>query len=351
MITKMQHERARSLVKKYGQNPTSYLALENDKHLYFGTKVEGVIAYGIVGKVVIICGDPICAQDDFLNLLKEFKSWYEEYSFQCIFLGTTDVFIKQYMMLGYRHLSYGEEARFHLASYQLSGKQMRKMRERINHANEAGLTTHEYKFKESRDPAIEEEFHSISEHWLQSKNNVQLKFTIGSVGLENPMDRRYFYARNTEGRIIAFHVFTPFAGMNGYTAEITQRLPEAPRSVTEKINYEAFMKFKDEGVEWGSLGLAPLANIRKQGEKHNVFSLVYEIGNRFFGFKTLHQAKRKYNPTMWVPGYCMISTKNITPRMMYAIFRIQNPGNIKDYFRNILFKERTNRQYTTCLEG
>lgn len=37
---------ARTLVNLYSQNPSAYLTLEDDKLLYFGQKVDGVIPYG-----------------------------------------------------------------------------------------------------------------------------------------------------------------------------------------------------------------------------------------------------------------------------------------------------------------
>jgi len=338
LFTKKEHAHARELVRQYGQNPVSYLTLEDDKALYFGKDVPGVIPYRVVGGTVVVCGDPICASDNFVSLLAEFKSFCTEAAYQCVFLGTTDVFLEQYSMLGYHHVKSGEEARFRLANYELAGGKMAKMRAQVNHANKAGLTTYEYRPNENRDAEIEKGIHTVSDQWLQGKKSGQLGFTLGGVGLENPMDRRYFYARDTEGEIVAFHVFVPFAGMNGYMADITRRTPDAPGGVTEKINYDAFMAFKEEGVEWGSLGLAPLANIYEEGENPDInlkfLHFIYEKCNRFYGFKSLHQAKEKYSPTMWVPGYFVYSTKNLTPQITYAIIKIQNPGGMKDYLRS-----------------
>ena len=62
-FSKTKQQRARELVKKYGQNSTSYLALEEDKNLFFGKDANGVIAYGVVGGTVVVLGDPICAQE------------------------------------------------------------------------------------------------------------------------------------------------------------------------------------------------------------------------------------------------------------------------------------------------
>ena len=63
---------ARTLVNLYSQNPSAYLTLEDDKLLYFGHKVDGVIPYGVVGSTIVINGDPICADSDFPVLLAEF---------------------------------------------------------------------------------------------------------------------------------------------------------------------------------------------------------------------------------------------------------------------------------------
>ena len=97
------------------------------------------------------------------------------------------------------------------------------------------------------------------------------------------------------------------------------------------------MVFKEEGVEWGTLGLAPLANEHAEAgndeDSSKLLEFVYEHFNRFYGFKTLYTAKEKYHPTTWVPGYFVYSTKTITPEMAYAIVKIQNPGGIKDFFK------------------
>lgn len=43
------------------------------------------------------------------------------------------------------------------------------MRMNINHATKAGVTVHEYKVLEKRDPAIDKEFNRITNEWLEVK--------------------------------------------------------------------------------------------------------------------------------------------------------------------------------------
>jgi len=324
----------RKLVLEYGQNPCSYLALEDDKIIYFGKEVDGVIAYGIVGNVVTVCADPICAPKDFVCFLAEFKAFCADCSYECIFLGTTSLYLKEYEMLGYSHVKSGEEAVFELADYQLAGGKMAKLRTLINHANKE-VTTHEYKPLEKKDIEIEKGIAAVSEAWLEGKKSSQLGFSVGGVGLEDPMDRRYFYASDADGKIVAFNVFLPYANKTGYMADVTRRIPHAPGGVTEKLIFDGFMTFKEEGSTLGSMGQAPLANVHEEGVKDNmtvkIIEFIYENCNKFYGFKDLHKAKEKYSPTIWAPGYFVFSTKNITPEMVFASIKIQNPGGISDY--------------------
>ena len=340
-MTPAEKARARELVKKYGQNSTSYLVLENDKTLFFGKDVEGVIGYGIVGGVVVALGDPVCAAEDFTCLLSEFKAFCLAHSYQCVFMSTTDAFLEVCTLLGYGHVKCGEEARFALDDYQLAGGKMAKLRAQINHANKAGLTTFEYKPNEQRDSALEKEIAAVSEQWMQGKKSGELGFTVGGIGLEEPMDRRYFYARDEQGQVAAFNVFTPFTG--GYMADVTRRATDAPGGATEKLTYDGFMVFRDEGIRWGSMGLAPLANVREEGIKDSttvkLLEFIYEKCNGFYGFRDLHHAKEKYSPTVWAPGYFVFSGKSLTPQMAYAMITIQNPGGMKDYLRGF-FKRK-----------
>ena len=185
---------ARTLVNLYSQNPSAYLTLEDDKLLYFGHKVDGVIPYGVVGSTIVINGDPICADSDFPVLLEEFKEFCQRSAHNLFFISVTDHFLEEYKKQGFGWVKNGEEARFHLADYEISGKKGAKMRMNINHARKAGVVVHEYCPLKQRDAQIEADLNRITNEWLQQKKSSMLTFVMGTVGLENPMDKRYFYA-------------------------------------------------------------------------------------------------------------------------------------------------------------
>lgn len=338
-------EKARKIVKKYGQNWSSYLALEKDKSFFFSKSVEGMIAYGIIKDIIVVLGDPICAKEDFMTFLTEIIDYCKENAYSLIFINTTSMFLKQYEKLGLGCVKCGEEPRLYLPEYSIAGGKAAKVRLNINHATKAGITVKEYDPRKNRDLALENEIEEVSQEWFTMKKSGELVFSLGSIGFENPMDKRYFYALNIENKIEGFMVFVPFAGMNGYMADVTRRRLNATRGVMEKILYDAMMKFKEEGIEWGSLAVAPLSRLEKEPEvTAKLLNTIYEKMNSVYGFKALYQTKLKYNPTYWEPNYYVYYPPIFTPAMAYAIVRIQNPLGIKDYIKAFVHNSKKEKQ-------
>lgn len=344
--TKEDLQKARKLVNAYGQNPSAYLTLEDDKTLFFGKTVEGVVPYGTVGDTVIINGDPICAPENFEALLQEFHDFCTNASYNMFYLSVTDKYLDYYKKMDYAVVKCGEEARFDLATYDIKGKKGAKMRANINKATRAGITVKEYKVSEKREPLIDAEFDRISSEWLDGKSSSQLAFTLGGVGLENPMDKRYFYGYDENGIMQGFIVFCPFE--DGYMADVTRRGKDAPGGIMQKIMFEAFQVFKEEGAKWGSMGLAPLANLTDEEGQNSgaekLLAFIYENLNNIYGFKNLYRAKQAYSPSSWEPGYFVYSPKLLTPQMVYAVVAIQNPQGIGDYVKAFFKGAQKNRK-------
>ncbi|MDD3339060.1 MAG: DUF2156 domain-containing protein [Lachnospiraceae bacterium] len=343
-LSAQEKDKVRRLVCKYGQNPGSYLTLEEDKSIYFGQKVEGVIPYGIVGDVMVVNGDPICAPENFEKLLTEFHQFCDKNIYSCVFLSITDAFLPIYKKMGYGTVKCGEEPQFDVQGYSLKGGKAAKVRAEYNHAVKAGVTVLEYAPTKQKDPAIEAEFDRITNEWLDGKKSGELVFTLGNVGFDAPMDKRYFYALNEAGKLVGFVVYVPFGGMTGYMADVTRRSKDAPRGVMEMINVTAIEKFREEGIAWLSMGLAPLAHMDEGEDKDELASkllgYVYEHLNGFYGFKDLFRAKEKYNPTVWKPGYFAFDPKVITPDIAYAVVAIQNPRGVMDYLKGFFHSHK-----------
>ncbi|WP_099191260.1 bifunctional lysylphosphatidylglycerol flippase/synthetase MprF [Tepidibacter mesophilus] len=330
--------RVRGYLQKYGYNSISYLALEKDKRYFFSENIEGAIAYVISSGVAVCAGDPICYEDDAEDFISEFISYCKEKQLRICFCQVSEKFTNEFNELGFGFIKYGEEAIFDLQTYTTSGKKASKIRQAINNANRLGVEVFEYKPLENKDVIIEKEILEVSNEWLSFKKSGELSFMLGSISLDKPMDRRYFIAVDSHKKILGFVVFVPFLGGEGYYADVTRRKKDAPIGVMEKIMINAFNEMKTEGVKWGSLGVAPLANIREDKQKIRIsllaFEFIYKNVNNFYGFKSLHQYKKKYGPTMWEPRFLAYYPRTFTPKMAYSMIKVKNPGGVKDFLIN-----------------
>jgi phosphatidylglycerol lysyltransferase len=214
--SKYDKERVQNLVMSFGQNPMAYLSLENDKKYFFGKTVEGVCSYQVAGNVFAVCGDMICDEKDGFIFLNEILAFCKQNGYDIIFLNITDAFIELYKMAGFGVAKYGEDACFKLSEYNLEGGRVAKVRAAINHANKAGIRVIEYKPQEAKDYNIENQISDITKEWLQNKGGDEMGFMLGGTGIEDPLDRRYFYAVDTEGRMLGFVVFLPYLSGKGY---------------------------------------------------------------------------------------------------------------------------------------
>ncbi|SHJ95315.1 bifunctional lysylphosphatidylglycerol flippase/synthetase MprF [Tepidibacter formicigenes] len=334
-VTSKDRTKVREYLKKYGYNSISYLALEKDKKYFFSKNVDGAVAYVVSSGVVVCAGDPICDEKDAFQLLSEFISYCKENELRICFCQISEKFMNEFNKLGFGFIKYGEEAMFDLQTYTTSGKKAAKIRQAINNANRLGIEVFEYKPLENKDVNIEREILEVSNEWLSFKKSGELSFMLGSISLDNPMDRRYFIAVDSNKKILGFVVFVPFLGGKGYYADVTRRRKDAPIGVMEKIVINAFNEMKNEGVRWGSLGVAPLANVRGNKQKMQIISLVlefiYKNVNHFYGFKSLHQYKKKYGPTMWESRFLAYYPRIFTPKIAYSIIKVKNPSGLKGF--------------------
>ena len=103
-------------------------------------------------------------------------------------------------------------------------------------------------------------------------------------------------------------------------------LRTAPNGIMDYLFVKLLLHFKEEGVIFFDLGMAPLSNVGT--EKHSflqekVAYLIYAFTNRFYSFSGLRQYKQKFNP-IWSPRYVAYPRDTWLILDMLAIYRVDN---------------------------
>ena len=134
-----EHARAHDLLRLYGASSLSYFALAEDKSLYFGQRVEGVIAFRVANEVAVVCGDPAVAAEHLPALVEEFKGFCFRNGWElCLYEVAAD-HKSAYEQSGMRTLKIGEDAWIDLQAFTLKGKPIADIRHAISKVERDGL--------------------------------------------------------------------------------------------------------------------------------------------------------------------------------------------------------------------
>lgn len=330
--------RVRDILRKYAENSLAYLSLEPDKKWFFADGYDGVASYAVSGHTMVVCGDPICADEHFADFLSQLKDFAATHHNHIVFLMTTEKYIDAYRAAGFGCHKCGEEAVFDAQSWSMAGGKCAKARSSWHTAVHKGLTAHEYKPWEKRDAAIEKQFVDITDKWLSGKHTARLQFAVGSLMLDKPCDKRYFYAIDQDGVIQGINVLNPYQGGRAWIVDIMRRREGSPHGVMELLFHDIMATLKAEGCTEGSLGVAPFYNTTDEAHpdlSEKAEHYIYEHMNGMYGFKSLKAAKAKFNPT-WHDVYIVCHPKHLSLWMAEASFAVLDSQGFSDYVQSYL---------------
>ncbi len=342
-----QYNRVLKYLRKYAENSLAYLSLEPDKSWFFPEDFEGVASYAVSGHTMVICGDPICADENFTDFLKQLKNYAKVQGWNIVFLMTMEKHLDEYVAEGFGYHKSGEEAVFDVKNWSMAGGKCAKVRSSWHTAVHKGLVAKEYKPWTKREPEIEDQFKEITDKWLEGKHTARLQFAVGSLMLDKPCDKRYFYAIDPDGVVQGINVLNPYLSGKGWIVDIMRRREGCPHGVMELLFHDIMTTLKEEGVEEASLGAAPFYNTTD--EPHPDFTehaehYVYEHMNYMYGFEALHEAKAKYNPT-WKNIYVVCHPKHMSLWMDEAAFAVLDSQGFSDYVKAFLEMRKAEKKH------
>jgi len=321
----------------YGTNSTSYVLLEGAKRYFTSTRVPGFIGYQMKAGVLVIGGDPVCAVADAPALLKDFLTASEGFAV-CAYQVTPE-FLDAFRQAGFGDVQIGNEAIFNLKQFTLAGGQMELVRAATNKARREGVRISEYYPFESGGGVLNAELRAVSAEWLRNKNNREMGFLLGGLGLECPTAKRYFIARSGcgSGRLEGFIVCEPIYGRRGYYLDVTRRRMDAVRGTMELLTTEVFRILHAEGYTMASMGLAPLANmddpdLKRHPRLTSLMRYAYEHIENTYDFKHLYRYKAKYHPHAWERRYLCFLGSRLSPRVLFATLQVRAAFSLRELF-------------------
>ena len=307
-------------------NLDAALAFLGDKYLYWyqeDGQDKVVFQFAIENNKYVVMSDPLAQPGYLEKALSQFLADAEVANVAVIFYEVnqeTTLLLHEY---GYGFMKFGETAQVPLEKFTIEGKHGKKFRTVVNKLENKG-----YQFEVLQPPFDKEllnDLKEISDSWLDGRQ--EKGFSLGYF------DRSYIQlapialVRDKEDHIQAFVTFLASNGPEEASIDLMRyHLRTAPNGIMDYLFVKLLLHFKEEGVIFFDLGMAPLSNVGT--EKHSflqekVAYLIYAFTNRFYSFSGLRQYKQKFSP-VWMPRYIAYPRNTWLILDMLAIYRVDN---------------------------
>jgi phosphatidylglycerol lysyltransferase len=316
----MEIEKKLKYLKKYANNPLSYLSISNninsleDKEDNF----EGFIPYKKINNTIIILGDPLVNKNDLNKTFTYLKNLFEDQGISVCLFSCSESIVPILKKNNFKGVSIGKNAVTNLSTFSIKGGKKWNIRSSINYAKKHGYEIEEYCPSICHSRHMEEKIRDISNQWCQIKKIPKPRFIIGKLNFESGQGQRFFVCK-IDGRIVGYVNYYPVFGSNSYYLDHTRRINKCPRGVMDFLLVNSFRQFRSEGVSKIYLGLSPFSIGDFQSDNLSglekiffhfgkyLLSFFYPIESEFF-------FKKKY-ATNWEPNYCFFY-----PRLSFRLF-------------------------------
>ena len=291
-------------LRKHGSDCMAYTNLEPDRE-YFVMDGVGYIAYVSFKHWLwawkerkMILADPVCAVENYEKIIAAFIKKFPK----VIFVGISKEFAEILVQIGLQVNQFGIETDILIEDSDLKGKKRAKLRQWRNKCIREGVVVKEMPIEDCQNI---DEINELSKKWLESKKGRSFGFIVRPLRFKNEEGVRYFWAFKDE-KLIALAVFDPIykdGKIIGYFHNMDRMNDEAPHGTSVFIILSAIEIFKEEGVQFVSLGMSPLCLQRgmvNELENYHMFTrksfmYAFEKLNFLYPFMGNASHKNKFN--------------------------------------------------------
>jgi phosphatidylglycerol lysyltransferase len=290
----------RELIDDFGCDPLDEFALLPDKRYYLTSDGCSFFAYALWRNFAVCLVGPVGPADLWAAASKEFIEFCAVQDWEPVFYFARAELRPTLSESGLKSFKVGEDARLRVADFSLKGGKFQNLRTACNKARKEGKKLLWYQPGDGRiDHGLEAQLRILSDSWLHEKHSHEMGFDLGTFNLAQIRQNGVAAIFDAEGKLEAFAAWLPYKQATGRSLDL-MRTHSGAKGVMDFLIVESIDWFKTMGVEEVSLGNAPLANIeedpKEYGREERAVKFLFENFNRYYGYKSLFEFKKKYQP-------------------------------------------------------
>ncbi|MGE7693310.1 bifunctional lysylphosphatidylglycerol flippase/synthetase MprF [Lysinibacillus sp. NPDC094177] len=317
LLSREQEERIKNHLMSYKGTEYSHLIFLHDKFVHWNKKGTVLFSYQIFADKIVVLGDPVGDEADFLSAIQEFLEVADKHGYTPVFYEINNKIFPSLHENGYSFFKLGEEAFVDLDEFTLAGKGMKGRRAVKNKFERENFTVEIVSPPFSQE--LMNELEEVSTKWLQGR--AEKGFSLGFFDEHYLSTSNIAVLRGTEGAIGFASIMPMYDNGEGISVDLMRFKPGAPSGTMDFIFLSLFEWAKAEGYHVFNMGMSPLSNVGKSRYSflsEKIAAQIFLHGQHFYHFKGLKNFKLKY-ADFWEPKYIAYRKKSSLPFTMAQV--------------------------------
>lgn len=313
------------IVERYSTSTLDYFALRDDKSYY--TTYNTLIAYAVIGTVVLVSPDPIGPDATAKQAWNEFRHYSNSNGWTICILGAGDKWLPTYASDGFHSMYVGDEAVVSTRNFSLDGKKNKSLRQAVNRMRNHGYTIQYLDPLDLTDGVRDQLLEILTK---SRRGNIERGFSMTLGRFLDPKDKGLLLTIcfGPAGNVVGFCQWVPAPGINGFSLDLMRRdLGEHPNGMTDLMVVSTIEYLRERHLENLSLNFATMRAIIA-GETEEGLQVKLE---RWFlkrlsdtaQIESLWRFNSKFNPK-WLPRYLVFDSPQNLPQIAIAIARAES---------------------------
>ncbi|GAA1074314.1 phosphatidylglycerol lysyltransferase domain-containing protein [Kitasatospora arboriphila] len=330
--------KVRELLARHGtRDSLGYFALRRDKSVLFSPSGKAAISYRVVSGVMLASGDPVGDVEAWPGAIKVFMAEAREHAWVPAVMGCSEVGGEVWTReAGLDALELGDEAIVDTATFSLSGRAMRNVRQMVKRIERNGYSC---QVRRVGDLTLEErrQIADAACRWRGTDTERGFSMALGRFG--DPTDDRCVvvtaHKAPAEGEpagapgsdLKAVLHFVPW-GPDGISLELMRRDREADPGLNELLIVAALQAVPAMGVKRVSLNFAMFRSALARGERIGAGPVLRAwrgllvFLSRWFQIESLYKFNAKFQPE-WEPRFLVYKQTRDLPRIGFAAMQAE----------------------------
>lgn len=316
-------ERAKFLLSQYGNSSIDYFKISRDKLFFFSGIHDAFVSYRIANGFAIVLEEPVCAEEDKMEVLQEFYNQCNKMGLKTAFYRVDENSILWFNQLRKQKMIIGQEAILDAENFTLEGKDKKSLRNALNSLQKKGFTTSIHKAPLENNLVME--LKKISDEWLTAYDKEEQVFSQGMFDANEIMQQDVITIADAEGNIAAFLNIIPDYSPDESTYDLIRKTADAPAGCMDALIIKMIDYAKENKCRYINLGLVPMTGIiEPQSPAEQLIKYAGEKLKRFKRYHSLRNFKEKY-ATIWEDKFLVYENDYDLLQLPAALNKVMQP--------------------------